>query len=90
VFTMGPNRFILGDVRAELWHGSIVRPRRTPLVKPIKVVHSFSTEEELMDQGLVQFRRAAARENRGRRGPQRPSRASTSYTAKPSATTVPA
>lgn len=35
------------------------------------MVHSFSIEEELMDQGLIEFRRAAARENRGRHGLQR-------------------
>jgi hypothetical protein len=37
----------------------------------MKIVHSFSVKEELMDQALVEFRRAAARENRGRRGLQR-------------------
>jgi transposase-like protein len=37
----------------------------------MKIVHSFSVKEELMDQALVAFRRAAARENRGRRGLQR-------------------
>jgi transposase-like protein len=35
------------------------------------MVHSFSVEEELMDQALIEFRRAAARENRGRHGLQR-------------------
>jgi hypothetical protein len=35
------------------------------------MVHSFSIKEELMDPALVEFRRAAARENRGRRGLQR-------------------
>jgi hypothetical protein len=37
----------------------------------MKIVHSFSVKEELMDHGLVEFRKAAARENRGRRGLQR-------------------
>jgi hypothetical protein len=37
----------------------------------MKIVHSFSVKEELMDQALVDFRRAAARENRGRRGLRR-------------------
>jgi hypothetical protein len=36
----------------------------------MKIVHSFSVKEELMDR-LVEFRNAAARENRGRRGLQR-------------------
>jgi hypothetical protein len=35
------------------------------------MVHSFSMKEELMDQALVEFRKAARRENRGRRGLQR-------------------
>jgi hypothetical protein len=35
------------------------------------MVHSSSMQEELMDQSLVAFRKAAARENRGRRGLQR-------------------
>jgi hypothetical protein len=35
------------------------------------MAHSFSSKEELMDQALVVFRKAAARENRGRRGLQR-------------------
>jgi len=35
------------------------------------MVHSFPDMEELMEQALVEFRRAAARENRGRRGLQR-------------------
>jgi hypothetical protein len=37
----------------------------------MKIVHSFFTEEELMDHALVEFRKAAARENRGRHGLQR-------------------
>jgi transposase-like protein len=37
----------------------------------MKIAHSFSIKEELMDHALVEFRRAAARENRGRRGLQR-------------------
>jgi len=37
----------------------------------MKFVHSFSVKEELMDHGLVEFRKAAARENRGRHGLQR-------------------
>jgi hypothetical protein len=37
----------------------------------MKIVHSFSMKEELMDQALVAFRNAAARENRGRHGLQR-------------------
>jgi transposase-like protein len=37
----------------------------------MKIVHSFSVKEELMDHALVEFRKAAARENRGRRGLQR-------------------
>jgi hypothetical protein len=37
----------------------------------MKMVHSFSVTEELMDQALTEFQRAAARENRGRRGLQR-------------------
>jgi transposase-like protein len=37
----------------------------------MKIVHSFSVKEKLMDQALSEFRRAAARENRGRRGLQR-------------------
>ena len=35
------------------------------------MIHSLSIKEELMDPALVEFRRAAARENRGRRGLQR-------------------
>jgi hypothetical protein len=35
------------------------------------VVHSSHDEEELMDQELVRFRKAAARENRGRRDVRR-------------------
>jgi hypothetical protein len=35
------------------------------------MLHSFSMKEELMDQALTDFRKAAARENRGRRGLQR-------------------
>jgi transposase-like protein len=35
------------------------------------MVHSFSIKEELMDHALSEFRHAAARENRGRRGVQR-------------------
>jgi hypothetical protein len=37
----------------------------------MKMVHSFSVKEELMDHALVEFRKAAARENRGRHGLQR-------------------
>jgi hypothetical protein len=37
----------------------------------MKIVHSFSMKEELMDRALAEFRDAAARENRGRRGLQR-------------------
>jgi len=37
----------------------------------MKIVHSSSVKEELMDQALVEFRKAAARENRGRHGLQR-------------------
>jgi transposase-like protein len=37
----------------------------------MKIVHSFSMKEELMDHALVEFRQAAARENRGRHGLQR-------------------
>jgi hypothetical protein len=37
----------------------------------MKMVHSYSAREKLMDQALTAFRRAAARENRGRRGLQR-------------------
>jgi hypothetical protein len=36
----------------------------------MKIVHSFSVKEELMDHGLVEFRNAAARKNRGRHGLQ--------------------
>jgi transposase-like protein len=32
------------------------------------MVHSVSSKEELMDRALAEFRKAAARENRGRRG----------------------
>jgi hypothetical protein len=35
------------------------------------MVHSFSIKEKLMDHALIEFRRAAARENRGRHGLQR-------------------
>jgi hypothetical protein len=35
------------------------------------MVHSFSVKEKLMDQALVKFRKAAARENRGRHGLRR-------------------
>jgi S-adenosylmethionine:diacylglycerol 3-amino-3-carboxypropyl transferase len=35
------------------------------------MVHSFSIEEKLMDHAVVEFRKAAARENRGRHGVQR-------------------
>jgi hypothetical protein len=35
------------------------------------MVHSSHHEEELMDQALVRFRKAAARENRGRRDVRR-------------------
>jgi hypothetical protein len=35
------------------------------------MVHSVSMKKELMDQALVEFRKAAARENRGRHGLQR-------------------
>jgi hypothetical protein len=35
------------------------------------MVHSSQHEEELMDQALVRFRKAAARENRGRRDVRR-------------------
>jgi hypothetical protein len=35
------------------------------------LVHSSQHEEELMDQEIVQFRKAAARENRGRRDVRR-------------------
>jgi hypothetical protein len=37
----------------------------------MELVHSFSAMEGLMDDAVVKFRRAAARENRGRRGLQR-------------------
>jgi hypothetical protein len=37
----------------------------------VKIVHSFSVKEGLMDHALVEFRTAAARENRGRHGLQR-------------------
>jgi transposase-like protein len=35
------------------------------------MIHSFSMQEELIDHALIAFRKAAARENRGRRGLQR-------------------
>lgn len=35
------------------------------------MVHSFSIQEELVDHALIDFQRAAARENRGRHGLQR-------------------
>jgi hypothetical protein len=35
------------------------------------MVHSFSMKEELMDDALIAFRRAAAHENRGRQALQR-------------------
>jgi hypothetical protein len=35
------------------------------------MVHSFPTKEKLMDQALTAFRKAAAREHRGRHGLQR-------------------
>jgi hypothetical protein len=35
------------------------------------LVHSFSIKEKRMDHALIEFRRAAARENRGRHGLQR-------------------
>jgi hypothetical protein len=35
------------------------------------MVHSFSMEEKLMDPALLEFRKAAVRENRGRRRLQR-------------------
>jgi transposase-like protein len=37
----------------------------------MEMVHSCSITEELMDHALIEFRKAAARENRGRRGLQR-------------------
>jgi hypothetical protein len=49
----------------------IVKPRRTPSRQADENRPQFSAKEELMDQALVEFRRAAARENRGRRGLQR-------------------
>jgi hypothetical protein len=35
------------------------------------MVHSFSMKETLMDHALIEFRKAAAQENRGRHGLQR-------------------
>jgi transposase-like protein len=35
------------------------------------MVHSFSMKEELMDHAVIEFRKAAARENRGRHGLRR-------------------
>lgn len=41
------------------------------LAKLTEMVHRFSMKEELMDQALVEFRKATAKENRGRPGLQR-------------------
>jgi len=49
--------------------GLFVRPRPTPSSQTRARVHSSTHEEELMDQAVVQFQKAAARENRDRAAP---------------------